>query len=100
MKTKALEKERIRAANEINETDFISSNYFVKWAAMWILYPIVALWSAFTAGGHLFTHFDKTFNSFEIAVCLTIIVVILLEVGKVLFGESYHSALPTAPHLS
>lgn len=87
MKNKALQKERARL-EQIADKDFISRNYWVKWAALYLLYPIVALWSAFTAGGHLFTHFSKTFNSFTIAIALTVVVAVLVEAGKYIFGSS------------
>jgi hypothetical protein len=87
MKNKALLKERARL-EQIADKDFISRNYWVKWAALYLLYPIVALWSAFTAGGHLYTHFARTFNSFEIAIGLTIVVAVLIEAGKYIFGSS------------
>lgn len=87
MKSKALQKERLRLEG-IKEKDFVSRNFQVKWAAEWILYPIIALWSAFTAGGYLYTQFEKTFNDFEIAIGFTILVAILIEVGKYKFGYS------------
>jgi hypothetical protein len=87
MKNKALQKERARL-EQTSEKDFVSRNYWVKWAALYLLYPIVALWSAFTAGGHLFTHFSKTFNSFEVAIGLTVVVAVLIEAGKYIFGSS------------
>jgi hypothetical protein len=87
MKNKALQKERERL-QQTSDKDFVSRNYWVKWAALYLLYPIVALWSAFTAGGHLFAHFSNTFNDVTTALIFTFIIAVMIEAGKYVFGSS------------
>ena len=85
----ALQKEMTRIHNKQNEdSNFISRNFDLKVVMFWILYPIAALWSIFTAGSHLYHHFNSVFSSVIITAIFTLILVLGIEIGKYFFAKA------------
>jgi len=83
--TKEMQRVQDKAASD---TNFVTRNFPLKIVLFWTLYPVAAVWSAFTEGSHLFHHFLNTTNNESVSWIITIIIVIALELGKFFFSKS------------
>lgn len=84
----ALEKEMMRIHNKKDQRNFVERNFPLKVVLFWALYPVAAIWSAFTEGSHLHHHFLNTINNVTISLIVTLIIVAAIETGKFFFTKS------------
>lgn len=84
--TIAKRRQYLRAANE--KEDFLTRNYSVYLIISFLIYPLAALYSAVTEGGHLYSRFLDTMNSPWLAGAVTLLLVIMIETGVIVFGRS------------
>lgn len=75
-------------AKKARET-FVERNYGIKTFLLYILYPITTLYSIFTEGSFLYSHFSESFTSSYLAMFVTALLVIAIESGKFWFGKEF-----------
>ena len=83
------EKEFARIASQkTNQTSFIGRNVALNYLLLYLLYPIAAIYSAFTQGAALYVYLDRVINSALIALIFTVVVAIIIEIAKYFFGKA------------
>ena len=83
------DKEYKRIANNQNDKNsFIVRNAALNYLLLYLLYPIAAIYSAFTQGAALYVYLDRVINSAFAALIFTIIVAVVIEVSKYFFGKA------------
>ena len=83
------EKERARIEAQVTDgSSFIARNVVLNYLLLFILYPIAAIYSAFTQGSALFVYLDRVINNALAAVVFTVIVAVVIEVAKFFFGKA------------
>ncbi len=84
--TIAKRRQYLRDANE--QQDFLTRNYSVYLIISFLIYPLAAVYSAATEGGHLYTRFLDTMTNPWLAGGATLLLVIMIETGVIVFGRS------------
>jgi hypothetical protein len=83
-----LKRRQVLAAKMNEPKDFMARNLQIFLVVGWIIYPIAMVYSAITEGGHLFSRFSETMGSPIIAAIVTLLLVVMIEVGVIMFGRS------------
>lgn len=84
-----LVKEYQRISNSSNDkSSFISRNAALNYLLLFLLYPIAAIYSAFTQGSALFVYLDRVINNALTATIFTALVAIIIEIAKYFFGRA------------
>jgi hypothetical protein len=83
-----LKRRQVLAAKMTEPKDFMSRNLSIFLVVGWVIYPIAMLYSAITEGGHLFSRFSETMGSPVVAAIVTLLLVVMIEVGVIMFGRS------------
>ena len=84
--TIAKRRQYLRDANE--QQDFLTRNYSVYLIISFLIYPLAAVYSAVTEGGHLYTRFLDTMTNPWLAGGATLLLVVMIETGVIVFGRS------------
>jgi hypothetical protein len=88
-KDSTISKRRQVLAAQMNEPkDFMARNLSIFLVVGWVIYPIAMVYSAITEGGHLFSRFSETMGSPIVAAIVTLLLVVMIEVGVIMFGRS------------
>lgn len=83
------QKERLRIQNSVQDkTSFIGRNVALQKILLYFLYPIAAIYSAFTGGSALKVYLDSIINNASLAVALAVLVALVVEVSKYFFGNA------------
>jgi hypothetical protein len=89
VKQNLVDKERLRIQNSVQDkTSFIGRNVALNYLLLYFLYPIAAIYSAFTGGSALLVYIRSITNHFTAALTLTVLVAIVIEVAKYFFGNA------------
>lgn len=89
VKQSLADKERLRIQNSVQDkTSFIGRNVALNYLLLYFLYPIAAIYSAFTGGSALLVYIQSITNHFTAAITLTVLVAIVIEVAKYFFGNA------------
>jgi hypothetical protein len=86
-KQNLVDKERQKiAASASQEAGFIARNAWLNYVLLYGLYPVAAIYSAFTQGSALFVYLDRVINNLLAVTILTIAAAIVIELAKFFLG--------------
>jgi len=82
------ERQRIAKMVQQKQSGFIGRNAKLYYFLIWGLYPVAALYSAFTAGSALYVYIARTINHVTAALIITVLVALVIELAKYFFGSA------------
>lgn len=87
-KNTVISKETQRAVRKIAHRDsFIARNYGLWIMVAWVFYPLSAIFSALTEGGHVYLRMQTSMGSGFAAIAVTVILILIIEGLKYLLGK-------------